>query len=188
MTVISSKLLISGPGLRSIPLMNRAIIISRRVRVLSYEKTDRLVLLYDEMGRLRLRRTDKLGYLRNDFVDDFVNNLVSLPDPTSYNVRVVFVNDFVNKPPKPVVITNVFVINFVNKPPPLRPWQQTLKLTDNALKRTLKLTDNAMKWDRNVFVNDFVNDVANNFVNDIANDFVNDIANDFDKPGGGGAP
>ena len=45
-----------------------------------------------------------------------------------------------------------------------------------------------MKWDRNVFVNDFVNDVANNFVNDIANDFVNDIANDFDKPGGGGAP
>ena len=93
-------------------------------------------------------------------------------------VRLGFINDFVND----------FVNNFVNKPPPLRPWQQTLKLTDNALKRTLKLTDNAMKWDRNVFVNDFVNDVANNFVNDIANDFVNDIANDFDKPGGGGAP
>ena len=57
---------------------------------------------------------------------------------------------------QPVVITNVFVINFVNKPPPLRPWQQTLKLTDNALKRTLKLTDNAMKWDRNVSVNNLI--------------------------------
>ena len=91
LTVISSKLLKSGPGLRSIPLMNRAIFISRRVKVLSRSRLCRtvklgylLVLLYDKILvrlrlQLRLCRTVELGYLlvllydkmdRNDFVND----------------------------------------------------------------------------------------------------------------------
>ena len=51
------------------------------------------------------------------------------PDPTSYSVRVVFVNDFVNKPPKPTHFGVVF----------------TMILTDNAEDVVFKtiLTDNA---------------------------------------------
>ena len=73
----------------------------------------------DELGylqtRLRLRsrlqpcRTDEVGYLQTynkPLVLLYDENLVSLPDPTSYNVRVVFVNDFVNKPPKPILTDN----------------------------------------------------------------------------------
>ena len=97
----------------------------------------------DELGylqtRLRLRsrlqpcRTDEVGYLQTynkPLVLLYDENLVSLPDPTSYNVRVVFVNDFVNKPPKL----------------PLRFKTNSIKLMENedVVFKTI-LTDNAMK-------------------------------------------
>ena len=33
--------------------------------------------------------------------DNAMKLMENLPDPTSYNVRVVFINNFVSKPPKP---------------------------------------------------------------------------------------
>ena len=141
----------------------------------------------------------------NVFINTFVTKplvllydekLVSLPDPTSYNVRVVFVNDFVNKPPKP----------------PLRFKTNSIKLMENedVVFKTI-LTDNAMKLMENEDVEPFshfdvvfktiLTDNAEDVVfktilkDVLVDDFVNTKVNTskrpiskIRRPGGGGAP
>ena len=93
-----------------------------------------------EMARLQSRRPNMIMIMitnTNTTTSNMYTNTMANAFPVKHNTNVLMAK---------TVVTVVFVNNFVNKPPPLllRPWQQTLKLK-LMWQQTLKLTDNAMK-------------------------------------------